>query len=346
MSDRKYEFYVLSVVLVAIFVVVYFILRPFFNPLVLAASSALFFQPLYKQMARLTRGRRGLAAFITTVAVIVLFLLPLVFLGIQIFHESGQLYISLTDGNGMDGLMGAFENLIARLRIVVPIPEGFELDFNQYLREGSDIITRNLGSIFSSVGRLLTSVFIFLIAFYFFLKDGYKLKKYFIALSPLTDSNDELILNRLRLAISSVIKGGLSLGIIQGILTGIGCALFGVPNPVLWGSAAAIASLIPGIGTALVLVPAIIYLFLTGSAFSALGLLVWGMTAVGLIDNLLGPRLVGRGMQLHPLVVFLSVLGGLAFFGPLGFLLGPLVMSLCFALIEMYFLSLHPKYKQ
>lgn len=70
--------------------------------------------------------------------------------------------------------------------------------------------------------------------------------------------------------------------------------------------------------------------------FGAVGLLVWGVVAVGLVDNFLGPKLVGRGMQLHPLAVFIAVLGGLAFFGPLGFILGPLVMSVCLALIDIY----------
>ena len=98
----------------------------------------------------------------------------------------------------------------------------------------------------------------------------------------------------------------------------------------------AITALVPGVGTALVITPAIIFLFLTGNTFGGVGLLVWGFTAVGLIDNFLGPKIVGRGMQLHPLAVFLAVLGGLAFFGPLGFLLGPLVMSVCVALVDMY----------
>ena len=75
---------------------------------------------------------------------------------------------------------------------------------------------------------------------------------------------------------------------------------------------------------------------LFGNIFGGIGLLVWGVTAVGLIDNLLGPKLVGQGMQLHPLAVFITVLGGLAFFGPLGFILGPLAMSVCLTLIDIY----------
>ena len=116
----------------------------------------------------------------------------------------------------------------------------------------------------------------------------------------------------------------------------VGFWIFGVPNAILWGSFAAIAALIPGIGTALVLTPAILFLFARGEIFSAIGLLAWGVGVVGLIDNFLGPRLMGRGIELHPLIILLSVLGGIGFFGPIGFLLGPLIVSLFFALLDIY----------
>ena len=99
---------------------------------------------------------------------------------------------------------------------------------------------------------------------------------------------------------------------------------------------AAIAALIPSVGTALVFVPAIILLFISGQIFAAFGLLLWGALAVGLIDNFLGPKLIGRGMHLHPLLVLFSVLGGIVFFGPIGFVLGPIILSLLFALLDIY----------
>jgi len=98
-----------------------------------------------------------------------------------------------------------------------------------------------------------------------------------------------------------------------------------------------VAALIPGIGTALVLTPAILWLYFIGEMLLAGGLLLWGVTAVGLVDNFLGPKLVEKGTQLHPFLILLSILGGIGFFGPLGFLLGPLVLSMLFALLEIYF---------
>jgi predicted PurR-regulated permease PerM len=112
--------------------------------------------------------------------------------------------------------------------------------------------------------------------------------------------------------------------------------IFGIPNPALWGSFAVVSAFIPGLGTSLVVVPGILYLFFTGAHLHALGLLIWGVLAVGLIDNYLGPILINRGVNVHPFLIFLSIMGGLVFFGPIGFIAGPLMVALLFALLEIY----------
>ena len=157
-----------------------------------------------------------------------------------------------------------------------------------------------------------------------------------IELSPLNDKEDEGVFDRLELAVNSVIKGNLVIALVQGVLTTIGFMLFGVPNAILWGTVAAVAALIPGIGTGLVFIPAVAFLFFTGANVPAFGLFIWGALGVGLIDNFLGPKLVGSGMKLHPLLVLLSVLGGLMYFSPAGVFLGPLSLSLLFALLSIY----------
>ncbi len=340
MNNQKLQSYFLLVLLVGILILSFFILRPFLYALILASVFAVVFQPLHQKILYLTRNKQGLAAFFTTVAIVVFILTPLVFLGIQIFQEAQQFYSSLTAGGGKDTILNIFRDLTENLQSAgwrIPATSEFSINIDQYLKQGLSWLLQNLGAIFSNFAKLLVSSFIFLIALYYLLKDGQKLKKIVVALSPLADTDDETIFKKLELAVNSVIQGNLTIVFIQGILTAVGFAIFGVPNAVLWGTVTAIAALIPGIGTALVLIPAIIFLFLSGNTFSALGLLVWGVIAVGLIDNFLGPKLVGRGMQLHPLIVFLSVIGGIVFFGPIGFLLGPLTVSLLFALLAIYF---------
>jgi len=336
MFYSKSAIYFLLLCLAFVVAVVYFVIKPFLEPLILAAVFAFLFQPLYCKLLRFLRGRKGLAALATMIITIILVLLPIVFLGSQILKESRQLYDTLTS-NGKESFNGVIENVMNKIHIFTLIPENFNIDFNRYLQQGLSTLVQSIGGIFSSFARMSLSFFVFLTAYYYLLKDGSRLKDYFVELSPLDDSDDELIISRLKLAVSSVVKGNLFIGLIQGTLTGIGFAFFGVPNPVLWGSMAAIAALVPGIGTAIVIIPAIIFLFLSGNNFGSAGLLVWGIIAVGLVDNFLGPKLVGSGMRLHPLAAFLAVIGGLSFFGPLGILLGPLAIGIFLALVEIYF---------
>jgi len=334
MNRDVYYFFI--VCLITSLAIVYFIIQPFLTTLILAAIFAFIFQPVYQRFMILSKNKSGISALLSTLIAIVLVMLPILFIGTLILKEAADLYRDLSRGN-TSVLIGMIEQLLNQARATMIIPESFKIDFNQYIKQGLEVLVKNLGVIFSSFASMLINAVVFLIAFYFFLKDGGKLKDYLIELSPLDDKDDELIVTKLRLAISATIKGSLTIGLIQGTLTGIGFAIFGVPNPVLWGSVAVIAALIPGVGTSLVLVPGIIFLFLTGNLFGGFGLLAWGLLAVGLIDNLLGPKLIGEEMQLHPLAVFLTVLGGLAFFGPLGFVLGPMTMSLAMALIDIYF---------
>jgi predicted PurR-regulated permease PerM len=124
--------------------------------------------------------------------------------------------------------------------------------------------------------------------------------------------------------------------LLRGVFTALGFFFFGIPNPVLWGAIAGIAGLIPAIGIIVVFVPAILFTFYASGLPFALGLLVWGLLVVGLIDNVLAPRMVGKGMQVHSLFVLLAIFGGISYFGPLGIFLGPLTLSLLFALLSVY----------
>lgn len=117
---------------------------------------------------------------------------------------------------------------------------------------------------------------------------------------------------------------------------GIGLALFGVPNPVLWGVVAGVASLVPSIGTAVISVPVIIFLWFSGMHAQALGMLIWAGALVGMVDNVLSPFIIGKNTDIPPLLILFSVLGGVSLMGPIGILVGPLVISLLHTLISIY----------
>ncbi|MFH0819595.1 MAG: AI-2E family transporter [bacterium] len=337
MNHQKSELYFLLTLLAGIFVLTFFIFRPFLYALILAIVFATVFAPFHKKVLTITRERRGLSALLAAVSVFIVVVVPLAFLGIQIFQEAAGLYSSLAQNGGATNFSRGMGDVVNSIKRFFPVPVELSIDVDQYMRQGLNWLLQHLGPLFSNIAKVMLSVFLFLVALYYLFKDGHKVKVAIVALSPLQDIHDETIFNKLTLAINSVIKGSLAVALVQGILTAVGFAIFGVPNAALWGSVAAIAALIPGIGTALVLLPAILFLFFSGKTLFAVGLLFWGLTAVGLVDNFLGPKFVERGMRLHPFLILLSILGGIGFFGPFGFLLGPLVLSLLFALLEIYF---------
>lgn len=332
MLSKNLSLYFFAVLLLAVLLLTISIFRPFFIPLSVAATLAVICRPLYERAFRLCRGRESLSAFLTVIVAALVLSAPLTLIGVMVFQEARELSAQIGAGN-QTGILRVTASLEEQIVRFFP---GFSMNFNEYARQGANWLAQNLGTIFAGVGQALLNFFSGLMAFYYLLKDGGKLRRAVVALSPLPDAYDHEILTKLAQAINSVVRGSLVIAAIQGVLTGTGLMIFNVPNPALWGSVAAVAALIPGIGTSLVLFPAIAYLFVSNSIGLAIGLLVWGIVIVGLVDNVLGPKLIGQGVPIHPFLILLSVIGGLGFFGPIGFLFGPLVLSLLFALIEIY----------
>src|SRR3989338_3772569 len=244
MNHQKSELYFLLILLAGIFVLAFFIFKPFLYALILAIVFATVFEPVHKKVFAIMRERKSLAAFLATISVLVVVVAPLAFLSTQIFQEATRLYSSLIENGGATNLSRFVGDTIQSLTRFSPAPIEFSFDVSQYLKQGLSLLLQHLGSLFANVAKAMVGVFVFLVALYYLFKDGHKLKEVVVALSPLQDIHDETIFNKLALAINSVLKGRLAVGLVQGILTAVGFAIFGVPNAALWGSVAAIAALI------------------------------------------------------------------------------------------------------
>ncbi len=334
MAKAKTHVNFFLILLGAALVLGFIIIRPYITTIIVGGILAAIFSPLYDYLRRFVR-KESLTAVVTLILVFIVVLIPLFFLGSQVFQESKDVYSSLTSNGTLGGLFESTKNLITKY-----IP-GASFDISnaqigEYARQVLGKVIENIGPVFSGIAQIALHIVLSLMAFYYFLKDGDKLKEELIKLSPLKEKENREIIEKIKTAITSVVRGSLVIGIIQGILTGIGFSLFGIPNPALWGSLAVIAALVPGAGTALIIIPGVLFLAFSGSLVSAFLLLIWGFVAVGLIDNFLGPRLMGRGTKMHQFMILLSVLGGITIFGPVGFLIGPLILSFILALIDIY----------
>ncbi len=333
MESKQIERPFFIILLLAVFGLVFFIFLPYLNAIVLAITFALLFRPFYNGLLKVMPRKQGFAAFLTVVFVFVIVLAPLTLFGFQIFKEAGQLYARVAESDGI-GAAGSFMELVKeRLRAISPT---LSLDINAYSKQILGWILQNISAVFASIAAVIITFFLSLFALYYLLKDGQKLRQAVERLSPLSRPHTEEIISKLGTAANSVIRGSLVVAIIQGILAGLGFLIFGIPHATFWGSVAVVASLVPMLGTGLVMGPAVIYLFLVSNSVFALGLFLWGFFAVGLIDNFLRPQLIKRGVQIHPFLILLSVLGGIGLFGPMGFLLGPLILSFLFALLDIY----------
>jgi predicted PurR-regulated permease PerM len=314
---------------------VWLLFSPFFTAIAIAVVMVVVAYPLYSLVYKyVTRGRAGLAAGLSTLLVFSLVVAPVFYISNLLITEFFGLYQSL-EKNSAEAvpLLLQIENVVAS---VVP---GMNVDFTEPLKQVAAFVTRSLGSIFSSVVSIILTILISIIATFFLFRDGQRLLQWLISLSPLSDRDDTLILSRIGVAIRTTIIGTIVLSIVQGIVATTGFAIFGIERAVLWGSLGAFGALIPGVGLVGIMLPAVAYLYLVGNTFGFIGLAVWAVIAVIVVDNILGPYLMSRGSSLHPLLVLLSVLGGISLLGPIGFIIGPVLLTIFLALLDIYRVS-------
>ena len=316
-------------------VLAFFIFKPYIGPIFLAAIIAIASHPFYKKLLRIFGGKSSLVSFLAVLAIFVIVLVPAVFIGMALFKEATILYNNMTfwQTGGEDFLSVATSFIEGKIKNFSP---DFSVDLAGYLSGLANWIVGHIDTFFSGFFKVLIGLLLMIISLFYFLKDGERIVKKLVAFSPLADSYDEQIIRRVGLAINSIVRGSLIIALAKGFLTALGFAIFGIPSPILWGVVAALASFIPVVGSSIVIIPAILYLFIASSYAGAIGFAVWGIALIGLSDNLLSPILMKKGMHIHPFIILLSIFGGLGFFGPIGFIAGPVVLSLLFALFDIY----------
>ncbi len=331
MQPKIMEKYFFFGLLFVTFVFAFFIFRPFWIVLVLGISFSVVLYPVYLWLVR-KRLSNWLGAILTLLFFIVVLCIPLFGIGSIVLDQSQNFYHSIVNNHGDAGpLINSFGNKINKI-----LPRGMSLNINDVISTFLSFLTNNIANIFSATVSVLFSFILLLLTIFYFLKDGESWRETFLKLSPLSNADDEKILVKLTRTINGVIKGYLLIAFIQGTLMGVGLAIFHVPNPAIWAVIAGIASIVPPLGTAVVSVPAVIFLFITGNTGMAIGLLIWAVVIVGTGDNLLNPYIVGHKISVPPFLILFSVLGGISLLGPVGVLIGPLTVSLLYTLTEIY----------
>ena len=225
------------------------------------------------------------------------------------------------------------------------------LPFAESITPYKQQVSSKLGELAQSIGTFLVAtiahltagtvgfflqLFVMLYAMFFFLIGGPRILRLILYYLPLESEQENQMVERFVSVTRATLKGSLVIGIVQGALAGGAFAVIGVPSPAFWGTVMAVLSIIPGVGTALVWIPACIWLAATGRFGAAIALAAWCAVVVGTVDNFLRPRLIGRDTKMSDLLVLLGTLGGLIMFGAIGFIVGPILAALFVTVWDIY----------
>jgi len=311
------------------------IIQPFILVIIVAGVVTVILSPIDRRLKKLLKRPRLSAALLSIATFFLVFIPLLIILFLMVTQASELVRTATNDTSWLDQLNPATSPLIQALPEVIQ-QEIVTIDVGAIGKSVASWAFDNIGNIFSSSTKLILNTFIFFLCLYYLLVNRENLYTEALAISPLDDKTDEKLLKRIVNTIRGVVFGVLLVALIQGIIAGIGMTIFGVPGSLLWGALTAIAGLVPLLGTAVVLIPAVLYLFFTGSTASALGLLIWSLVFVSTIDNLIGPHLIGGKAHLNSFLVLISVLGGLTAFGSVGAIAGPSILAGLLGLIELY----------
>lgn len=337
MSPKTIQLSFFVVFAAGLSVLLFFILKPYLGVIFLSGVFTVVFYPLYKKLTTKFGGRKNLAALATTLLILIFIIIPIVILSTLLLKEAVDLYNSIALSGGSQGLISQANILAGKVsRLFPPGVIDYQINLELYARNVLDWIIGHFDSVFAAVFGGILNFILMLISLYYLFIFGDKIKNGLIIWSPLPDKYDEEFIQTLRSSVDGVLRGRILVSIVQGAFIGIGFAVFGVGSPVLWGFVGGMASLIPVLGTSVVTVPAIAYLFLYHGIGAGVGLLVWSVIAVGLIDNVTSAIFLKNRIKVHPLAVLFSILGGMEVFGAIGFLVGPAVVSAFIALTKIY----------
>ena len=311
--------------------------RPFVEVFLWAGVLVVVFFPIHERILAKVR-RPGLAALVSCVLVVVTILGPLTLVTLAIAREVVHAVDNVQAG--IERLLDPNSRLHQYVERWVDVGELRTGTWKQSLVEavqekGGTIASQTFRVFGKVLGAVVKILFVILTMYYFF-RDGVRIKAALHDVLPLEHEQSHEIFVHTREVINASVNGVVVIAAIQATLGTIMFAILRVPSPLMWGAVMFLAAMIPLGGSALVWVPVAIYLLISGAWVKALVLALFGALVIGTIDNLLRPKLVGDRTRLHELLVLFSVLGGLQVFGPLGLVVGPVVVAIALGLLDVF----------
>lgn len=322
------------------------IVRPFLTAILLGAILVILTFDLFRRVRTRMKGSSTQAAVTMLLGITVVIVIPAVILGVLLTQQANLVMEKLQSGEAQQMIQRI--DLTQHLSVIRRFAPNFDpatLSPDRILlpavRQVPGWVARHGGSLIGGLAGALLGFALVLLSMFFFYVEGESIVRQLAILSPLPDRYNDEFATKFKDVIDATFRGQLFTGIAQGVMTGVGLAIAGVPGAAFWGAVAALLSLIPMVGAAAVWVPASIYLIISASIgarpwWPAIFMVIWGAVPVSLIDNVVRPWAMRGKAQLPAIPLLFSVLGGMQAFGIVGLVIGPLVFSLLMSIIDIY----------
>jgi len=345
MGEKSHRDIILWVFLIYFIISIFFLgwlLWPFVSTIILAAVVTGVFIPVYRYFNR--KCKPSLASILTCIVIFFVIFIPIVsFVGI-LSKEAYDMYLMAKGAVLSDNIQNLLEGSMV-LEKANLILSNFNItitgeELNKAISEVGRIVGLFLyeqaRAITSNILQFLVNFFFMLLIIFYLLIDRQRLLSFVVDLSPLPDDQDEKLFQKFKDMAGAILIGNGLGGLIQGILGGIVFAVFGIKSPFLWGVIMGLMAFLPILGIGIIFIPAAIYLFLVGRIAAGIFFIIFYVILSGGIEYIFKPRLVGHRVQMHTLLVFLSIIGGLKLFGILGIIYGPLIVTAFLTLTDIY----------
>ena len=339
-AQEKFSKGFLLLLTIAVSLLFFRMIRPFFMAVLLAGIFSGMAYPLYRRLERWFKGHKVPTSIVTILIVLLVIVVPLTgFLGIV---ASQAINVSQSVTPWVEQQVRQTDQLDEMLSRL-PLYDRWEPYRGVVVRKVGEFagnvgtfLVNSVASATKGTASFMLSLFIMLYAMFFFLMGGRQILEKILYYMPLGPKEENRMVERFISVTRATIKGTLVIGVIQGALAGLGFFVAGIGGAAFWGTIMAVLSIIPGVGTALVWIPAVIYLIAIGNVTAGILLAIWCVLVVGTVDNVLRPWLVGRDTKMSDLMILLGTLGGILIFGAVGFIVGPIIAALFVTIWEIY----------
>ena len=328
--------YFLFVLIFASLFLCYKMINIYLNPIIFGIIIAVLAAPLYKRVQKKVKGRTSLAAFILCILLVVVVMIPLILLASVVVRQGIISFNAINEwvmAGNLEKVVQIYTNYLPSLGFLNDID--IKATITTLSTNSGKFLIQKSGTIVSNVSAVFINFGLMIFVFFFVVQNEKKLFNYIFHLIPLSSEHETILIEKIKAVSRSAMLGTLVTAAGQGIAGGIAFAICGLPG-FFWGAVMSFASLIPVVGTALVWVPAAIYLLIAGNIKSGVFMIIWSVVVVGMIDNFVRPLFMSGSANMSTVVIFFSILGGLNFFGLAGLLYGPLIFGITMVLFYIY----------